>query len=112
MQVQAAGAPPAPPQPFGCPKVVDAAAAAAAPAAEAAKPALALLSFSAALPLALTQRQALQLQDGLLAGLNTGGWSAFLLKSTVTLDPVQVQTGTLGEVGARTLDLCLEKVAP
>jgi hypothetical protein len=112
LQLQAAGAPPAADQPFGCPKVVDAATAAAAPAAEPAKPALALLSFTAALPLALTQRQALQLQDGLLAGLNKGGWSAFLLKSTVTLDPVQVQTGTLGEVGARTLDLCLEKVAP
>ncbi|MDI1274577.1 hypothetical protein [Polaromonas sp.] len=116
LQVQAAGAPPAAAEPFGCPKVVDAAAAAAAaaaaPAAEPAKPALALLSFTAALPLTLTQRQALQLQDGLLAGLNTAGWSAILLKSTVTLDPVQVQGGTLGEVGARTMDLCLEKVAP
>ncbi|MDI1341540.1 hypothetical protein [Polaromonas sp.] len=112
LQVQAAGTPPAPPEPFGCPKVVDAAAAAAAPAAEPVKPALAILSFTAALPLTLTQRQALQFQDALLAGLNTGGWSAFLLKSTVTLDPVQVQAGTLGEVGARTMDLCLEKVAP
>jgi hypothetical protein len=112
LQVQAAGTPPAPAEPFGCPRVVDAAAAAAAPPAEPVKPALAVLSFTAALPLALTQRQALQLQDRLLAGLNAAGWSAFLLKSTVTLDPVRVQTGTLGEVGARTLDLCLEKLAP
>ncbi len=113
LQVQAAGSPPAVAQTVGCPKVVDATAAAAiAPAAEPAKPVLALLSFTATLPLALTQRQALQLQDGLLAGLNTGGWTVFLLKSTVTLDPVQVQTGTLGEVGARTLDLCMEKVKP
>lgn len=111
LQVQATGAPPAVVEPFGCPKVVDAATAVAVPVAEPIKPALALLSFTAALPESLTQRQALQLQDMLLAGLNTGGWSAVLLKSTVTLDPVQVQTGTLGEVGARALDLCLQKAA-
>lgn len=112
LPVQVAGAPPAPAEPFACPVVVDAAAAAALPPpAEPAKPSLALLSFSAELPRTLTQRQALALQDSLLTSLNAGGWSAFLLKSTVTLDPVQVQTGTLGEVGARTLELCLQKAA-
>ncbi|MDP3421913.1 MAG: hypothetical protein Q8S10_13460, partial [Thiobacillus sp.] len=112
-QVQVAGAPPAPAEPFACPVVVDAAAAAAAapPPAEPAKPSLALLSFSAELPRTLTQRQALALQDSLMTSLNGNGWAAFLLKSTVTLDPVQVQAGTLGEVGARTLELCLQKAA-
>jgi hypothetical protein len=112
LQAQVAGAPPAVAEPFACPVVADAAAAAASPpAAEPAKPPLALLSLSADLPRTLTQRQALALQDSLLTSLNAGGWSAFLLKSTVTLDPVQVQTGTLGEVGARTLELCLQKAA-
>jgi hypothetical protein len=111
--VQAPGAPPAPAGAFACPVVLGAAAAAALPPpAEPAKPSLALLSLSAELPRTLTQRQALALQDSLLNGLNAGGWSAFLIKSTVTLDPVQVQTGTLGEVGARTLELCLQKAAP
>ncbi len=110
LPVQAAGAPPAPAEPFACPVVVDAAAAAAPPA-EPAKPSLALLSFNAELPRALTQRQALALQDSLMTSLNGNGWAAFLLKSTVTLDPVQVQAGTLGEVGARTLELCLQKAA-
>ncbi|MEO8020869.1 hypothetical protein [Polaromonas sp.] len=113
LQAQVAGAPPATAAPFACPVIMDPAAPPVepVPAAEPAKPALALLSVSAELPRSLTQRQALALQDSLLTSLNSGGWSASLLKSTVTLDPVQVQTGTLGEVGARTLELCLQKVA-
>jgi hypothetical protein len=110
LQVQAAGAPPAPAEPFVCPVPADAAATPPA-AAEPAKPSLARLSFSAELPRTLTQRQALALQNSLLTSLNANGWSAFLLKSTVTLDPVQVQTGTLGDAGPRTLDLCLQKAA-
>ncbi|WP_372824740.1 hypothetical protein [Polaromonas sp.] len=110
--VQVAGTPPAATAPFGCPVVVDAAAATAVPTAtEPAKPSVALLSFNAEIPRSLTQRQAQALQDTLLTSLNANGWSATLLKSTVTLDPVQVQTGTLGEVGVRTLELCLQKAA-
>jgi len=113
LQAQPAGAPAAPDQPFACPVVVDAAAAAAAPPApvEPAKPSLALLSFSAELPRTLSQRQALALQDSLLISLNANGWSALLLKSTVTLNAEQVQTGKLGEVDARTIELCLQKAA-
>ncbi len=113
LQVQAAGAPPAPAEAFACPVVVDAAAAAAAPppSAEPVKPSLALLSVSAELPRTLTQRQALALQDTFLTSLSTNGWSAFMLKSTVTLDAEQVQTGKLGEVDARTIELCLQKAA-
>jgi hypothetical protein len=111
LQVQLAGAPPEAATPFACPVVAGAAAAAVPPAADPAKPSLALLSLSAELPRTLTQRQALALQDSLLTGLNANGWSTFLLKSTVTLDPVQVQTGTLGDVGPRTLDLCMQKGA-
>lgn len=113
LQAQDSGAPPAAAEPFVCPVIADAAAGAVAPppAAEPPKPSLALLSFTAELPRTLTQRQALALQDSLLTSLNVNGWSALLLKSTVTLDPVQVQTGTLGEVGARRLELCLQKAA-
>lgn len=112
LQAQVPGAPPAPAEPFACPVVVDATAAAVPPpAAEPARPSIALLSLSAELPRSLTQRQALALQDSLLTGLNANGWLAFLIKSTVTLDPVQVQTGRLGEVAARTLELCLQKAA-
>jgi len=112
LPAQVAGTPPAAAEPFGCPVVADAAAAPAAlAAAEPAKPSVALLNFSAEIPRTLTQRQALTLQDTLLTSLNANGWSAFLLKSTVTLDPVQVQTGTIGEVGARKLELCLQKAA-
>lgn len=112
LQSQGGGVAPPSSEPFACPVVADAASSAAAAAsAEPAKVWLALLSFSAELPRSLTQRQALALQDSLLASLNAGGWSASLLKSTVTLDPVQVQTGKLGEVGARTIELCLQKAA-
>lgn len=113
LQAQVPGASPAPAEPFACPMVADAAVVAAPPPAnEPAKPSLALLSFSAELPRTLTQRQALDLQDSLLTSLNVNGWSAFLLKSTVTLDPVLVQSGTLGEAGARMIELCLQKSAP
>jgi hypothetical protein len=109
LQAQAAGATPSPPGPFACPVVANAVTGA--PVAEPAKPSLALLSFSAELPRTLTQRQALALQDSLLTSLNANGWSAFLLKSTVTMDPVQLQTGTLGEVDVRMIELCLQKAA-
>ena len=113
LQVQAPGVPPPPAAPFECPKQVDVAVTAAAPvpAAEPAKPAAAMLTITAALPQALSQRQAIELQDGLLARLNLSGWSASLVKSTVTLDPIQVQTGTVGQVNARSLELCLQKAA-
>jgi hypothetical protein len=112
LQVQAAGVPPAPAEPFACPVLADATGAASPVAtAEPAKPSVALLSLVAELPLSLTQRQALALQDTLLTSLNSGSWSASLLKSTVTLDPDQVQSGKLGEVGARTIELCLQKKA-
>ncbi len=113
LPVQAPGTAPAAAEPFACPKAATAAPAAeAAAAAEPPKPTVALLTLSATLPLNLSQRQALQLQDGLLASLGGAGWTAALIKSTVTLDPVQVQTGTLGEVAARTLELCMQKAAP
>ncbi len=113
LPVQAAGAAPAPAEPFACPVLVNAAASAPpAPAAEPAKPSIALLNVNAELPRTLTQRQAMALQDSLLTSLNANGWTASLLKSTVTLDPVQVQSGTLGEIAARSLELCLQKAAP
>lgn len=113
LAVQSPGVAAAPAEPFACPQAATAAPAAeSAPAAEPSKPAVALLTLSATLPLNLTQRQALQLQDGLLAGLGGAGWTAALVKSTITLDPVQVQTGTMGEVAARTLELCVQKAAP
>lgn len=96
---------------FQCPKTNDRAAGIPlpAPVTEAAKPAAALLNLTAALPLDLTRRQALKLQDSLLAGLNADGWSAFILKSGVNLNPAQAQAGTLGVAGARSLELCLQK---
>jgi len=112
-QAQVAGAPPAPAEAFACPAAALAGAAAPAPpaAAEPAKSAAALLSFSADLPRTLTQRQAMALQQTLLNSLNANGWTAVLLRSSVTPDPVQVQSGTLGEVGARALELCMQKAA-
>lgn len=116
LQAQVAGAPAEPGDPFACPVVApDAASApapAAAPAAEAVKPAIALFKFNLEIPGTLTQRQALALQGGLVTRLNANGWSASLLKSTVTLDPVQVQTGTLGDASPRALELCMQKAAP
>ncbi|MDP1742331.1 MAG: hypothetical protein Q8K71_08330 [Polaromonas sp.] len=113
LQVQTPGVAPAATAPFACPKAATAIPAAEAnPPAEPPKPAVALLTLAATLPLNLTQRQALQMQDGLLASLTGDGWTASVLKSTITLDPVQVQTGTLGEVAARTLELCVQKAAP
>lgn len=115
LPVQVPGVAPVAAEPFACPKAATAAPAAEAPAAAAAeppKPALALLTLSATLPLNLTQRQALQLQEALVSGLGGAGWTASLLKSTISLDPVQVQTGTLGETAARTLELCVQRAAP
>jgi hypothetical protein len=106
LEGQVAGTPAAP---FACPVAAGTAVVEPATPAEPAKPALARLSVSAELSPSLTQRQALALQDSLLNRLNAGGWSASLIKSTVTLDPVQVQTGTLGQVGMRALELCLQK---
>ncbi len=111
LEAQSAGAPAAPAAPFACPVVAASVPVEAAAPAEPVKPALARLNISAELSQSLTQRQALALQDSLLSSLNARGWVAFLLKSTVTLDPVQVQTGTLGQVGPRALELCLQKAA-
>jgi hypothetical protein len=111
MQVQAAGAPPQLGPPLECPKPEAAPAAATAPAPEPPKSSLALMGVNATLPRSLSQRQAIDLQGSLMAGLSKGGWTAVLLKSTVALDPVQVQTGTLGEVRTRTLELCVQKAA-
>jgi len=77
-----------------------------------AKPVLALLSLTVSLPSDLSQRQALLLQTQLLAGLNARGWSAFVSQSTVNLDATQAQRGKLGELSARSVDLCLQRVAP
>lgn len=109
LKAQAAGDPPAPADPFACPIV--AADPLAVPTPEAAKPSLALLKINVEIPGSLSQRQALDIQSSLVTRLNANGWSAYLLKSTVTLDPVQVQTGTLGEANPRMLELCLQKAA-
>lgn len=77
----------------------------------AAKPAVALLNVGLVLPLELTSRQAIALQDSFLAGLNTNGWTATVVKSSLNLDAAQSQTGALGRVDARTLDVCLQKAA-
>ncbi len=106
LEAQVAGTPAAP---FACPAAATPVVVEPIPPAESVKPALARLSVSAELSSSLTQRQALALQDSLLTKLNAGGWSASLIKSTVTLDPEQVQTGTLGQVGSRALELCLQK---
>ena len=79
---------------------------------EPAKPVLALLSLSASLPSDLSQRQALLLQNTMLDGLHANGWSAFVTKSTVNLDAGQAQRGKLGELSVRSVDFCLQRVAP
>ena len=116
-----AGATPA--APFACPKATTPVAGAqvavtapapgtqAAPGPDAVKPAAALLSVAAVLPLDITRRQALALQGSLLAGLNAGGWQASIVKSGVALDPAQLEVGTLGLSGERALELCLQKAA-
>lgn len=105
-----------PVRPFECPKAqaraVAGASTAPAPATATANPPVALLTLTAAFPQELTKREALQIQDSLLAGLNAGGWSVFITKSAVNFDPTQSQAGTLGEKGAHTLELCLQKAAP
>jgi hypothetical protein len=75
-----------------------------------AKPVLALLSLTASLPSELSQRQALELQNQLLAELNANGWTAFVSQSTANLDATQAQRGKLGELSARTVDFCLQRV--
>ncbi len=120
--VNAAAAPATPAEPFACPKpaVPLAVGSAAPPASDVealppdqnlAKPAAALISIEATLPLNVTRRQALALQASLLAGLNAGGWQASIAKSGVALDPAQPEAGTLGQPGERALELCLQKAA-
>ncbi|NQW81395.1 MAG: hypothetical protein HQ445_09515, partial [Polaromonas sp.] len=75
------------------------------------KPVLALLSLTTTLPSELSQRQALQLQSQLLAALNANGWSAFVSQSTLSLVASQAQRGKLGELSARNVDYCLQRVA-
>ena len=113
LQAQIAGTSAAPIPRLVCPQTVVAGALpAAATVPESAKPVLALLSLTASLPSDISQRQALLLQNQLLAGLNANGWSAFVSQSTVNLDAGQVQKGKLGELSARTVDLCLQRVEP
>lgn len=109
---QTAAAAATPVEPFACPKVTagESAAPEPPPATEPVKPALALLNVSISLPADIAQRQALQLQTNLLAGLNSAGWSAHVIKSTVNFEATQSQVGKLGESAARTVDVCLEKV--
>jgi len=110
LPVEAAGAAPAPALPFECPKPVGAAPADNATAnVEARKPAAALLSFSATLPDDFAPRQALQFQAETLAKLNSGGWKAVIVKSTVTLEPTETQTGTVGKPNPRGFELCMQK---
>lgn len=75
-------------------------------------PADALLKAVMTLPEDLNQRQALQLEENLLTTLNARGWTAYVSRSSVDLDPSQAQTGKLGVSMARTLALCVQKVPP
>lgn len=110
LPIEAAGAPPAAPAPFECPKSAGAAPAAEpAGGAEAAKPAVALVSFTAVLPDDIAPRQALEFQASTLAKLNSAGWTAFIIKSTVTLEPTQEQTGTVGKPNPRGFEMCMQK---
>lgn len=110
LQVEAAGAAAATPQPFECAKPV-AAVSDAAPSAttEQSKPSIALLSFTALLPDDIVPRQALQFQGDILAKLNASGWTAILVKSTVTLEPTQTQAGIVGKPNPRGFELCMQK---
>ena len=115
MQAQTAGGAVPPVVRLACPQPVVAGALpvpAAATAPEPAKPVLALLSLTTTLPSELSQRQALQLQSQLLAALNANGWSAFVSQSTLNLLATQAQRGKLGELSARNVDYCLQRVAP
>ena len=75
-------------------------------------PASALFNAVMTLPQDLNQRQALQVEEDLLKTLNAGGWTAYVSRSSVNLDPLQAQTGKLGAPLPRTLALCLQKVPP
>jgi hypothetical protein len=113
MQAQTAGGAAAPIARLTCPQPVVVGTLPVAPAAvESAKPVLALLSLTASLPSDLSQRQALQMQSQLLAALNANGWSAFVSQSTLNLLATQAQRGKLGELSARNVDYCLQRVAP
>jgi hypothetical protein len=81
------------------------------PEAAEAKPAIAILTLTLTLPLDLNQRDAVALQESLLAGLSTNGWAASIVKSSLIMDALQSQVGALGRVDARTLELCIQKTA-
>ncbi len=109
LPVQEEGAPPPVPEPFACPAAKEVVADPSGAAPEPAKSSVARLRVNAELPSTLPLRQALALQDGLISALSSGGWSAVLLKSSIVLDPVQVQSGTLGLVGMRSFEFCMQK---
>ena len=109
MPVETAGAPAAPPLPFECPKPASAAPAANTVTAEPTKPSVALLSFIALLPDDIAPRQALEFQANTLAKLNSAGWTAVIVTSSVTLEPTQAQTGTVGKPNPRGFEMCMQK---
>lgn len=90
-------------EPFGCPNMAKP------DAVPAPKPAIALLNLTMQLPLELSQRQAVALQDILLTGLNTNGWTTSIVKSSLNMDAMQVQSGALGRIDPRVIELCLQK---
>jgi hypothetical protein len=94
-------------EPFGCAGSV-----AKPEATPAAKPIIAMLNLTLLLPAELSQRQAVTLQDTLLVGLNTNGWTTSIVKSSFSLDALQAQNGALGRIDPREVDLCLQKAAP
>ncbi|MGB4115300.1 MAG: hypothetical protein WBK51_01995 [Polaromonas sp.] len=99
---------------FGCPPSPSAAAQAAPATAavpDAPKSAAAMLNLTATLDDGMTQREALLLQGKVIAQLSTAGWSARTTKSSLEFDATQRQTGIVGKVGARTIELCMERPA-
>lgn len=111
LPVEMEGAASAVKAPFGCPKPVTQTSPDPVPALESAKPVVAMLNVTASVVEDISQRQALQLQNALLAQLNQSGWSAVMVKSTVNFDPAQAQVGTVGKPGTRTLEVCIERPA-
>ena len=75
------------------------------------KSAAAMLNLTATLDDGITQREALLLQGKVIAQLSTGGWSARMTKSSIEFDAAQRQTGIVGQAGARTIELCMERPA-
>ena len=116
-QIEAAGATPVAAEAFGCPKPSSAGLVAAVGATPVAqpdqpeKPIAAMMNLTASVVEGITQRQALQVQENLLAQLNKNSWTASMVKSTVNLDASQSQTGTVGTPGARTIEICLQKAS-